>query len=128
MLYSPAIIKSLISKKYIFDHEKPDNKKQIQATNNLVEIELFLPVKTDTLLAKKIALQTTVVSKYIDLSHDFSVNFTNKIFDGVSILDLKITACVFDILNKDLFVSDVTEMIFNQLLKQKIITQEDFYI
>ena len=56
------------------------------------------------------------------------MNFVNKIYDGVSILNLQIQANIFDPSTKDWFVSEVTELTLNELLKQKIIIQEDFYI
>lgn len=127
MLYYPIIKEILTSKKFLSDTEFNHNGKELKQKNHLVEIDLYLPVKTDTLLARKIALNTTAVSKYADVNEEITVNFNNKIYDGVSMLHLKIIAGILDALKKDLFISEVTEMIFKELLKQKIINQEDFY-
>ena len=128
MLYYPAIKETLISKKYIYELNQKDRENQNKNIENHIKIDLYLPVKTNSLLAKNIAFQSAAISKYIDLSKEISVNFVNKIYDGVSILNLQIQANVFDPLYKDLFISEVTEIIFNELLQKKVISQEDFYI
>jgi hypothetical protein len=120
MLYYPAIKEILISKKYV--HNLNQNGK-----GNQIQINLYLPVKTNTLIARKIAFQSAAISKYIDLSKEISVNILNKIYDGVSILNLQIHANVSDPKYTDVCISEVTEMIFNELLQQKVISQDDFY-
>jgi len=112
----------LLSKKYLFDNEKSSSRKK-----NNVSISLYLPVKTDTLVTHKIAFQSATVSKYIDLSKDISVNFVNKIYDGVSVYNLQLECGIIHRKYEELFISDVTEMILSEMIKQSIITQDDFY-
>jgi hypothetical protein len=123
ILHYATIKNILLSNKYIYENNINNEPK----SDELITIELYLPVKTDILLTRKIALQSTAVSKYIDLGKDISVNITNKTFNGVSLINLKIHANIVDPLNKNAFVSEVTEMIFRELLNQNIISQEDFY-
>ena len=128
MLHYTAIKNTLVSKKFIDEKKQIGSENKPDKTGNSVIIDLYLPVKTDSLLARKIAFQSTAISRYIDFDKEITVNFVNKIYDGVSILNLQIQANIFDPTYKDLFISDVTEMILAELLKQKVITQEDFYI
>ena len=120
--YYSQIKNILLSKKYLFKDEKSSSKKK-----NILTINLYLPVKIDTMITRKIAYYSAAVSKYVDLNKDISVNFVNKIYDGVSVYDLQILCGIIHHKYKELFTSDVTEMILRELMKQEIITQEDFY-
>jgi len=121
-VYYTQIKNILLSKKYLYNNGESSSGKK-----NIVKIDLYLPVKIDTMLARKIAFHSVAVSNYIDLNTDISVNFINKIFDGVSVYNIQIECGVVLRKHKDQFVSQVTEMILSELMKQGIISQEDFY-
>jgi len=120
--YYSTIKNILISKKYLFEHKKTTSKKK-----NILTINLYLPVKIDTMITRKIAFYSAAVSKYVDLEKDISVNFANNVYDGVSVYDLQIECGIILRKYEELFRSDVTEMILSEMLKQEIITQDDFY-
>ncbi len=67
------------------------------------------------------------VSKFVDLNKDISINFVNKIYDGVSVYNMQIEAGIMNRNDEVLFISELTEMILSEMLKQGIITQQDFY-
>lgn len=113
---------TLLSKKYLQKHNHDS-----EGTNNKVTINLYLPVITNTISARKIALQSAALSKYVDLNSVISINFSNQIFDGVSVYNLKIECGIIDIKFNEMLISEVSEMILSELLKQGIISQNDFY-
>lgn len=127
MLYYPQISEILKVKKYLFEPENGDIKKKSDKSNNLIKINLYLPVKTDTLLTRKIAFQSTAVSNYVNLNKEIAINFFNKIYDGVSVLQLEIQATILNISFRNEFISEVTETILSNLFKLQLVSQEDFY-
>lgn len=90
-----------------------------------VVTEIFLPIHTDTQIARKIATEAAQVSKYIYLNKPIVVLFNNEMHNKKSFLKMKVKAYVMDIRYEFPFQSDITETIVSELLKQRVVHQED---
>ncbi len=92
-----------------------------------VVAEIYLPVTVDTDQARKIALETAQVSKYIYLNKPIKVLFFNEIHQRRSYLKMRLKAYVLDIRNEFEFKSDMTETVLRELINQKVVDAEDLY-
>ena len=95
--------------------------------NCQVVAEIFLPITVDTFQVRKIALEAAQVSKYIYLNKPIRVLFFNEVHQRRSYLKMRLKAYVLDIRDEFNFKSDMTEIVLNELIKQKIINPEDLY-
>lgn len=93
--------------------------------NCQVVAEIYLPVDIDTQKARKIAIETAQVSKYIYLNKPIVVLFFNEIKERRSYLRMRIKAYVMDIRYEFQFKSDMTEIVIKELLTQGLLKKED---
>ena len=90
-------------------------------TNCQVVTEIYLPIETDTVKARAIAIQSAQVSKYVYLNKPINIVFTNQYKDRQSLILMKIKAYVNDIRDEFKFKSDVTEIALRELRNQGIL-------
>ncbi len=95
-------------------------------SNCQVVAEIYLPLDTNTQLARKIAIETAQVSKYIYLKKPIAVVFVNEFKDKQSVLKMRIKAYVFDIRNEFTFKSDMTEIVLRELVAQGLLKPDSF--
>jgi MscS family membrane protein len=93
--------------------------------NCQVVAEIILPINVDTQKARKVALETAQVSKYIYLNKPVVVLFGNEMHQRKSYLKMRIKAYVIDIRYEFEFKSDMTEIVIRELLSQDIVKLED---
>ncbi len=94
-------------------------------SNCQVVAEIWLPIDVDTTAARKIAIETAQVSKYVYLNKPIVIIFVNEVKERRSYLKMRIKAYVSDTRNEFPFMSDMTEIVLKELLIQKIIKKED---
>jgi MscS family membrane protein len=95
------------------------------ALNCQVVAEIILPITVDTQKARKIAIETAQISKFIYLNKPVVVLFFNEMHQRKSYLKMRIKAYVMDIRYEFEFKSDMTEIVIRELLSQGIIKQAD---
>lgn len=93
--------------------------------NCQVVAEIYLPIDVDTQKARKIAIESAQVSKYIYLNKPIVVLFFNELKQRRSVLKMRIKAYVMDIRYEFQFKSDMTEIVIRELLAQSIIKKDD---
>ncbi len=93
--------------------------------NCQVVAEIYLPIDVDTQRARKIAIESAQVSKYIFLNKPIVVLFFNEIKQRRSYLKMRIKAYVMDIRYEFQFKSDMTEIVIKELLAQGVINKDD---
>lgn len=93
--------------------------------NCQVVAEIYLPIDVDTQKARKIAIESAQVSKYIYLNKPIVVVFFNELKQRRSFLKMRIKAYVMDIRYEFQFKSDMTEIVVRELLAQSIIKKDD---
>jgi small-conductance mechanosensitive channel len=89
--------------------------------NCQVVAEFYLPVGIDLVRLKKIAFMAAAVSRYIYLSKPIAVIIKNEIHQGRSLLKMRLKAYVLDLRYEFAFASELTELVIQQLLKEKLI-------
>jgi small-conductance mechanosensitive channel len=92
--------------------------------NCQVGIEIYLPIETDTIRAKSLAIEAAQVSRYIYLNKPIGVVFSNVFHDRKSVLKMKIKAYVLDIRDEFRFSSEITEIVLRKLVEEGIISDE----
>lgn len=99
--------------------------------NCQVVSEFYLPIAVDLVRLKKIAYRAAAVSRYVYLNKPIAVIIKNEIYQGRSMLKMRLKAYVLDIRYEFAFASEMTELVLQQLLKEKLVTEEqlaaDFY-
>lgn len=96
-------------------------------SNCQVVAEIWLPIDLDTAKARAIALESAQVSPYVYLNKPIVVLFVNEIKERRSYLKMRVKAYVSDTRNEFVFMSDVTERVVKELLRQEIIKKEDLF-
>ena len=94
-------------------------------TNCQVVAELYLPPNIDLVKAKKVAMRSAAVSRYIYLNKPIAVIIKNEISEGRSLLKMRLKAYVLDIRYEFAFMSEMTEIVISELLRQDIVTEDD---
>jgi small-conductance mechanosensitive channel len=94
--------------------------------NCQVVAEIFLPITVDTEKVRQIATEAAQVSKYIYLNKPITVLFFNEVKERRSYYKMRLKAYVMDIRYEFNFKSDMTELVMQELLEQKIISPSDF--
>jgi MscS family membrane protein len=89
-----------------------------------IAAEFYLPPDIDIQKVKKIAYHATATSRYVYLNKSISIIFKNEIHQGRSLLNMKIKAYVLDVRFEIPFASEITEIILQELLNQKLITAD----
>lgn len=90
--------------------------------NCQVVSEFYLPVDIDMIRLKKICFLAAAVSRYAYLKKPISVILKNEITEGRSLLKIRLKAYVFDIRYEFAFASEMTELVMEQVLKEKLVT------
>jgi MscS family membrane protein len=90
-----------------------------------VVAEFFLPSTIDLTKLKKIAYRSAAVSKYIYLNKPIAVILKNEIHQGRSVLKMRLKAYVLDLRYEFAFMSEMTEFVMGELLKQGLISGKD---
>jgi small-conductance mechanosensitive channel len=92
--------------------------------NCQVVAEFFLPANIDLIRLKKIAYRAAAVSRYAYLKKPIAVIIKNEVFQGRSLLKVRLKAYVLDLRFEFLFASEMTELVIQQLLKDQLVTPE----
>jgi len=92
--------------------------------NCQVVSEFFLPAGIDLIRLKKICFLAAAVSRYAYLKKPIAVIIKNEITHGRSLLKIRLKAYVLDIRYEFAFASEMTELVMDQLLKEKLVTPE----
>jgi hypothetical protein len=87
--------------------------------------EFYLPPHIDLVKAKKIAYRAAAVSRYIYLNKPIAIIFKNEIYEGRSLLKMRLKAYVLDIRYEFPFSSEMTERVVSEFLKQGLVTPGD---
>jgi small-conductance mechanosensitive channel len=90
-------------------------------SNCQVAAEIYLPIDVDTAIVRSIATQVAQVSKYVYLNKPITIIFLNEFKERQPILKMKIKAYVLDIRDEFKFKSEMTEIVIEELLKEKIL-------
>lgn len=90
--------------------------------NCQVVAEIYLPIHADTVKARALAIEAAQVSRFIYLNKPITVIFVNEYKDRKSLLKMKIKAYVLDIRDEFKFSSEITEIVINKLIEEKIIS------
>jgi small-conductance mechanosensitive channel len=93
--------------------------------NCQVVAEFYLPPHIDLVKAKKIAYRAAAVSRYIYLNKPIAIIFKNEIYEGRSLLKMRLKAYVLDIRYEFPFSSEMTERVVSEFLKQGLVTPGD---
>ncbi|MBN2425932.1 MAG: mechanosensitive ion channel [Calditrichaceae bacterium] len=93
--------------------------------NCQVVAEFFLPAHIDINRLKQIARKAAAVSKYVYLKKPIAVIIKNEIYEGRSLLKVRLKAYVMDLRYEYAFASDMTERVMKYLFKEKMITAEE---
>ncbi|MFT5668148.1 MAG: MscS family membrane protein [Vicingaceae bacterium] len=93
--------------------------------NCQVVAEIYLPIDTDTNVARLIATEAAQVSRFIYLNKPITVLFFNEVKEDRSYYKMRVKAYVSDIRNEFAFKSDMTEIIMKEFLKQSIFKKQD---
>lgn len=93
--------------------------------NCQVVAEIYLPIDVDTQKARKIAIESAQVSRYVFLNKPITVLFFNEVKEHRSYLKMRLKAYVMDIRYEFLFKSDMTEIVIRELLEQGLMTKEE---
>jgi len=90
-----------------------------------VVAEIYLPITVNTDQVRKIALEAAQVSRYIYLKKPIRVLFFNEMHQRRSYLKMRLKAYVMDIRDEFNFKSDMTEIVLDELVKQKVVNPKD---
>ena len=93
-------------------------------SNAQVVSEFFMPPDMNLVQAKKIAYRAAAVSRYVYLNKPITVIIKNEVHQGCSILKMRLKAYVLDIRYENLFASEMTEIVLQELLRTKLISAE----
>ena len=91
--------------------------------NCQVVAEFYLPLDIDLGKLKKIAYRAAAVSQYVYLKKPIRVILKNEIYQGQSVLKVRLKAYVLDLRYEFPFASEMTETVLKELLKQNLISQ-----
>ena len=89
--------------------------------NCQVVAEFYLPAHIDVNRVKKVAYRAAAVSRYVYLKKPIVVIVRNEIHQGHSILKIRLKAYVLDLRYEFAFTSEMTEMVLQYLLANKLV-------
>ncbi len=92
--------------------------------NCQVVAEFYLPPDIDVARLKQIAYTAAAVSRYVYLKKPIAVVIKNEIYEGRSLLKVRLKAYVQDLRFEFAFASDMTERVMQYLLAQGMVTGE----
>ena len=87
-----------------------------------VVAEFFLTPGIDLVQLKKIAYNAAAVSRYVYLKKPIAVLIKNEIHQGRSLLKIRLKAYVHDLRYEFPFMSEMTEIVIQELLSRKLVT------
>ena len=93
-------------------------------SNCQVVAEFYLPPDIDIIKVKTLAYRAAAVSRYIYLKKPVAVIIKNEIFQGRSLLKMRLKAYVLDIRYEFPFMSEMTEIVMSELLKSGLVNAE----
>lgn len=93
-------------------------------SNCQVVAEFYLPPELNIVQTKKIARRAAAVSRYVYLNKPIVIIFKNEIYQGRSLLKMRLKAYVLDIRYEFPFMSEMTEIVLKELLRKKMISPE----
>ena len=93
--------------------------------NCQVVAEFYLPPDIDLVRLKKITRYAAAVSRYVYLNKPIVVIIKNELNEGRSLLKVRLKAYVFDLRYEFPFMSEMTETVVAELLKQGLVTAEE---
>ncbi len=91
-------------------------------SNCQVVAQVYLPIDLPMERVKKIAYMSAAVSRYVYLKKPIAIVIKNEINEGRLVYLLRLKAYVFDIRCEFAFMSDLTETVISELLKEKILS------
>jgi len=89
-----------------------------------VVAEFYLPPDIDLEKAKKIAYRAAAVSRYVYLNKPIVILFKNEMYQGRSLLKMRLKAYVLNIRYEFPFSSEMTENVIREFLTHKLMTPE----
>lgn len=90
-------------------------------SNCQVVTEIYLPVDADTKECRTIATEVATVSKFVYLNKPITIIFINEYKERQPVLKMKVKAYVLDIRDEFKFKSEVTELVLEKMIEEKII-------
>lgn len=93
-------------------------------SNCQVVAEFFLPPEIDLVKAKQIAYRAAAVSRYAYLNKPIAIIIKNEVYQGRSMLKMRLKAYVLDIRYEFPFMSEMTEIVVSEFLKHRLVTPE----
>jgi len=93
--------------------------------NQQVVSEFYIPPGVDIPKLKDICYQAAAVSRYVYLDKPIAVVIKNEIFQGRSLLKVRLKAYVFDLRYEFAFSTEMTEIVMNELLGQGLVNAKD---
>jgi MscS family membrane protein len=93
--------------------------------NCQVVAEFYFPPHIDIGRTKQIAYRAAAVSRYVYLNKPIAIIFKNEIQQGRSLLKMRLKAYVLDIRYEFPFMSDMTEIVIQELLNNNLINAAD---
>ena len=93
--------------------------------NQQVVSEFYVPPGVDIPQLKDICYQAAAVSRYVYLDKPIAVVIKNEIFQGRSLLKVRLKAYVFDLRYEFAFSTEMTEIVMNELLTQELVSAKD---
>ncbi len=93
--------------------------------NQQVVSEFFVPPGVDIPKLKEICYQAAAVSRYVYLDKPIAVVIKNEIFQGRSLLKVRLKAYVFDLRYEFAFSTEMTEIVMDELLSQGLVSAKD---
>jgi small-conductance mechanosensitive channel len=94
-------------------------------SNCQVVAEFYLPPGIDLGKAKKIARRAAAVSRYVYMNKPIAIIIKNEMHQGRSLFKMRLKAYVLDIRYEFPFASDMTEIVMQEFLQQKLVTSEE---
>ncbi len=93
--------------------------------NQQVVSEFYIPPGVDIPRLKNICYQAAAVSRFVYLDKPIAVVIKNEIFQGRSLLMVRLKAYVFDLRYEFAFSTEMTEIVMNELLSQGLVSAKD---
>lgn len=92
-------------------------------SNCQVVAEFYLPLGTDTVKARNIAVEAAQVSKYVYLNKPVVAVFIHEVEGPRTYIKMRLKAYVSDIRDEFAFRSDMTELVIREFLKEGILEE-----
>lgn len=94
-------------------------------SNCQVVAEFYLPPDLDIIKAKQVAFRAAAVSRFVYLKKPVAVILKNEMYQGRSMLKLRLKAYVFDIRYEFAFASEMTENVIREFIKHNLVNPSE---